>query len=292
MPSPLVVAGNGVHMAGREIEMLDRRGYVLEFDSDFDGTGAGPGGLDTGQWLPHYLPQWSSREASRARYSIADGLLTLRIDADQPPWSPEYDGTLRVSNLQTAVRSGPVGSGSGQHPFRGDLVVREAQEPQLLYTPHYGLIEVRARASSDPHSMVALWMIGVEPEPEQSAEICVMEIFGSEVGQQSARVGMGVHPFNDPAIVDDFGTVTLAGDATEFHVYSAEWSPRGVRFYIDGLLVRETVQSPRYPMQLMLDIFHFPPSDGGEDAAGGGDYPKEFQIDWVRGYAPPGGNRR
>lgn len=279
-------------MAGREIEMLDRRGYVLEFDSDFDGTGAGPGGLDTGQWLPHYLPQWSSREASRARYLIADGLLTLRIDADQPPWSPEYDGTLRVSNLQTAVRSGPVGSGSGQHPFRGDLVVREAQEPQPLYTPRYGLIEVRARASSDPHSMVALWMIGVEPEPEQSAEICVMEIFGSEVGQQSARVGMGVHPFNDPAIVDDFGTVTLAGDATEFHVYSAEWSPRGVRFYIDGLLVRETVQSPRYPMQLMLDIFHFPPSDGGEDAAGGGDYPKEFQIDWVRGYAPPGGNRR
>lgn len=270
-------------MAGRENEMLDRRGYVLEFDSDFDGAGDGPGGLDTGQWLPHYLPQWSSREASRARYSIAGGLLTLRIDADQPPWSPEYDGTVRVSNLQTGVRSGPLGSDSGQHPFRVGLVVREAQETQLLYTPRHGLIEVRARASSDPHSMVALWMIGVERSPEQSSEICVMEIFGSEVHPQSALVGMGVHPFADPGIVDDFAKVTMTGDATDFHVYSAEWSPLGVRFYIDDVLVRETAQSPGYPMQLMLDIFHFP---SGGDAAGSGDYPKEFQVDWVRGYAP------
>lgn len=254
--------------------LLDYARYELEFDADFSGPD-----LDPAQWLPYYLPQWSSREQTRARYDVGDGLLTLRVDADQPPWSLEYDGGVRVSNLQTGVRSGPVGSGSGQHPFRDGLVVREAQAEQWTYTPHHGVIEIRAAATADPHSMVALWMIGVEGVPEHSAEICVMEIFGREITDAAGLVGMGVHPFADPAIADDFERVSVEGDLTEFHDYAVEWTPHGVRFFFDGLLVRETTQSPDYPMQLMLDIFHFPPEEG--DA---GSYPKEFRVQRVRGY--------
>lgn len=257
-------------------ETIDYARYELEFDADFSGPD-----LDPAQWLPHYLPQWSSRDATRARYDVGEGLLTLRVDADQPPWSVEYDGPVRVSNLQTGVRSGPVGSVSGQHPFRDGLVVREAQREQRLYTPRYGVIEVRAAASADPSSMVALWMIGIEDVPEHSAEICVMEIFGSEVTDASALVGMGVHPFNDPTITDDFEKVRVELDVRDFHDYAVEWTPRGVRFFIDGQLVRSTTQSPDYPMQLMLDIFHFPREAGEADA---GTYPKEFRVQRVRGF--------
>jgi len=253
---------------------IDYTCYELEFDADFSGPD-----LDPAQWLPYYLPQWSSRERTRARYEVGGGLLTLRVDADQPPWSAEYDGTVRVSNLQTAVRSGPVGSGSGQHPFREGLVVREAQPDLRLYTPRYGVIEVRAAACADLHTMVALWMIGIEDVPEHSAEICVMEIFGSEVTDASALVGMGVHPFNDPTITDDFAKVPVEFDARDFHDYAVEWTPGGVRFFIDRELVRSTTQSPDYPMQLMLDVFHFPPKDG--DA---GPYPKQFHVQAVRGF--------
>ena len=255
-------------------DSIDYSRYELEFDADFSGTD-----LDPAQWLPYYLPQWSSRERSRARYEVGGGRLTLRVDADQAPWSEEYDGSVRVSNLQTAVRSGPVGSGSGQHPFREGLVVREAQPDVRLYTPHYGVIEVRAAASADPHTMVALWMIGIEDVPEHSAEICVMEIFGSEVTDASALVGTGVHPFNDPAIADDFAKVPVDVDVNDFHDYAVEWTPEGVRFFIDGQLVRSTTQSPGYPMQLMLDIFHFPPDDGDAGA-----FPKKFQVEAVRGF--------
>jgi hypothetical protein len=256
---------------------IDYGRYELEFDADFSGDD-----LDPAQWLPFYLPQWSSRERTRARYEVGGGLLTLRIDADQAPWSVEYDGPVRVSNLQTAVRSGPVGSWSGQHPFRQGLVVREAQPEVRLYTPHYGVIEVRAAASADPRTMVALWMIGIEDEPEHSAEICVMEIFGNEVTDASALIGLGVHPFNDPAITDDFAKVEVELDACQFHDYAVEWMPEGVRFFVDGRLVRSTTQSPDYPMQLMLDIFHFPPD--GAAAARVGVYPKEFHVQAVRGF--------
>ena len=39
------------------------------------------------------------------------GGLRLLIEADQEPWCPEFDGEVRVSSLQTGVFAGPVGSG-------------------------------------------------------------------------------------------------------------------------------------------------------------------------------------
>ena len=260
---------------------LDRTGYRLDFEDDFGGSS-----LDLTRWLPHYLPQWSSRAASAARYDVGDGLLRLRIDRDQPPWCPEFDGWLRVSSLQTGVFAGPVGSSIGQHRFTADLVVREGQEAAALYTPQYGLIECRARAIADPANMVALWLIGFEDRPERSAEILVFEIFGRDVSPESVDVGMGVHPFGDPLIVDDFKQVTLRLDAREFHDYAVEWTPERVRFFADEQQVREVAQSPAYPMQLMLNVYEL--ADGPEPASAADRYPKEFLVDWVRGWRRTG----
>jgi len=175
---------------------MDRSGYRLDFEDRFDT-------LDETRWFPHYLPQWASRETTRARYETGDGFRLL-IDDDQDPWAPQYDGPLRVTNLQTGVRSGPVGSGDGQLRFREGLVVSEAQPVQQLYTPTYGLVEIQASAIAESNCMVALWMIGFEALPHESGEICVMEIFGSEVAPDRASVGMGIHPWHDPSLTDDF----------------------------------------------------------------------------------------
>ena len=247
--------------------------YELEFEDTFAGQE-----LDRSRWLPHYLPQWSSRERSAARYELRDGCLRLRIDAEQEPWCPELDGAVRVSSLQTGCFAGPLGSGIGQHRFHPKAVVTEEQEEVRLYTPLHGRIEVRAKALDDPNAMVALWLIGFEDAPERSGEICVCEIFGSEVGPDEALVGMGVHPFGDPSLVDDFARVRLPIDARAFHVYAAEWTPAGITFVVDGEPVRTVDQSPGYPMQLMLNVYEFEPD------ADAGRYPKEFVVDYVRGY--------
>ena len=232
---------------------MDRDAYELEFEDAFDGPS-----LDVRRWLPFYLPQWSSRERAAARYEVGGGLLRLRIDADQEPWAPELDGETRVSSLQTGLFAGAVGSAVGQHRFSPDAVVREAQRNVRLYTPRYGLFEIRLRAIDDPLSMVALWMIGYEDEPERSAEICVCEIFGRDVEPDGARVGMGVHPFGDPDITDDFAAEHLSIDVRDLHTYAAEWTPERVSFFVDDELVRTVDQSPAYPMQLMLSVYEFP----------------------------------
>jgi hypothetical protein len=251
--------------------------YELEFEDTFDAPA-----LDGGRWFPYYLPQWSSRERSAARYEVGGGRLRLLIEDDQQPWCPELDGEVRVSSLQTGVFAGPVGSKVGQHRFSPEAVVREPQENVKLYTPHYGRIEMRARATDDPRCLSALWMIGYEDEPERSAEICICEIFGRDVGDAHAAVGMGVHPFGDPHITEEFAAEQVPIDAREFHVYAAEWSPEGVSFSVDGQHVKTVGQSPSYPMQLMLNLYEFPADPIDEPAAK--PYPKEFVVDYVRGY--------
>ena len=260
-------------------DLLSKAGYKIEVEDDFDGPE-----LDRGLWFPYYLPHWSSRSASAARYSIADGMLTLRIDADQPPWCPEWDGGLRVSSLQTGVFAGPLGSPVGQHRFREGLVVREEQPRRALHAPTYRLVEARVRAHIDPNAMVALWMIGFEDAPEKSAEICVFEIFGRDINADGAAIGMGVHPFGDPTIVDEFATEQLPIDVRDFHTYAAEWTPRYVAFYVDDRLAKVVHQSPAYPMQFMLSLYDFPTQPA--TASSSGRHAPEFVVDWFRTYRP------
>ena len=249
--------------------------YELEFEDTFEGAA-----LDPDRWLPYYLPHWSSRARAAARYEIRDGALRLRIEDEQEPWCPELDGERRVSSLQTGEFAGPVGSTVGQHRFNPAAVVRESQPNVRLYTPQYGRVELRAKATDDPRAMVALWMIGYEDEPRCSAEICVCELFGRDLGADRAIVGVGVHPFGDPQIADDFSRVAVRIDARDFHVYAVEWTPDDVTFFVDGEPIKNVEQSPGYPMQLMLGIYEFPATEADEPTS----YPKEFVVDYVRGY--------
>ena len=262
---------------------LDRSDYELEVEDRFDRPV-----LDERLWIPYYLPHWGSRAAGAARYTVGGGTLRLLIESDQEPWNPELNGHLRVSSLQTGVFAGPVGSTIGQHHFQKGLVVREAQRNVALYTPQYGLFELRARALADPANMVALWMIGYEDEPKRSAEICICEIFGRDVGPHQSRVGMGVHPFGDPAITDEFAPATVAIDARGSHDYAMEWTPEGVAFYVDERLIKAVRQSPAYPMQFMLNIYEF--AENAEFPSVSGRYPKIFAVERFRGYRPVAGS--
>jgi hypothetical protein len=271
------------HVTGcRPAAVLDRAGYELEVEDRFDRPV-----LDERLWIPYYLPHWSSRAAAAARYVVGGGTLRLLIEPDQEPWSPEFADHLRVSSLQTGVFAGPVGSAIGQHRFREDIVVREAQRNVALYTPQYGLFELQARALGDPLNMVALWMIGYEDEPTRSAEICICEIFGRDVGPLLTRIGMGVHPFGDPFITDEFAAETVGIDARGSHTYAAEWTPDEVAFYVDERLIKVVRQSPAYPMQFMLNIYEFADHPGLPSPPDR--YPKTFVVEHFRGYRPIAG---
>jgi beta-glucanase (GH16 family) len=125
--------------------------------------------------------------------------------------------------------------------------------------------------------VAAFWLIGFEETPEQSAEICVFELKGHNIGTHSSVIGYGLHPFGDPNLEDDFFEEEFPIDVADYHTYAAEWEPGHVHFLVDGVLVRSIDQAPDYPMQLMLNLY---------DLAGEPDHtapPMEFWVDYVRG---------
>jgi hypothetical protein len=237
------------------------------FSDDFDGPD-----LDGEVWVAHYLPQWSSRAQTAATYELDGSELRLTIAPEQGVWcAGDHEPPLRVSGVQSGVWSGPVGGTAGQQPYRDGLVVREAQPAQWGWTPLYGLVEVRARMELGPSAMAAAWLAGVEDEPRRSGEICLFEVFGDALtagdGGPSAAVGVGVHPFRDPALTDDFAAEPLAIDVREPHVYAADWRRGRVEFLVDGRVVRSVAQAPDYPMQMMFVVFDFPERAPGAPGA-------------------------
>ena len=232
------------------------------FADDFDSAA-----LDPAVWVPHYLPHWSSRADSAAHYELAGSELRLTIPPDHPVWcAGDHEPPLRVSGIQSGVYSGEVGSTAGQQPFRAGQAVREFQPTLWGWTPRHGRLEVRARMELSPRSMASVWMVGLEDEPERCGEITIFEVFGDALEPGSAAVGMGVHPFRDPALRDEWSAERIALDVTEPHVYAADWRPDRIDFSIDGEHVKTVSQSPGYPLQAMVAVFDFPDKAGSAPA--------------------------
>ncbi len=248
-----------------------------EFEDNFEGDR-----LDPGRWVAHYLPAWSSRAATAASLRVADSCLHLEVPADHPVWCEgDHTPTLRVSGVQSASWSGPLGSTRGQQPYRDGLLVAEEQEPFWGWTPAGGMVEVRMRMVLSPRSMAGVWLSGLEVDPEESAEICLAEVFGNAVvAGESAMVGVGLRAFRDPSVVGDFEAVRVPVDVAEMHDYAIEWDADVVRFLVDGQVVRSCTGPPAYPMQLMVAVFDFPDQAEPDD-----DVVPSLVVDHVRGYA-------
>ncbi len=74
------------------VDPSTKEGYTLDREDGFIGPD-----LDRTLWLPHHLPQWSSRAASAARYRLDGGVLRLVVEDDHPPWCPQLDDGTPVS---------------------------------------------------------------------------------------------------------------------------------------------------------------------------------------------------
>ena len=174
-----------------------------------------------------------------------------------------------------------MGSSVGTHPFDPPAVVRDGPHEIRRYTPTYGRFEIRMAASDDPRLMVAFWMVGLGDDPRRTGEICVVEIFESDVSAEFADVGIGVKRQFDPNLVETFDRVRLPIDVWVVHDYAAEWTRERVDFLVDGRVVKTVEQAIDYPMTLMLSLYESP-DDGS--AGERRPYPKWFVVDRVRGY--------
>ncbi|MFL6295754.1 MAG: glycoside hydrolase family 16 protein [Actinomycetes bacterium] len=178
--------------AHRVVDPVTKAGYELVFQETFDGDT-----LDRARWLPHYLPQSSSREASAARYRLGDGTLRLVIEA-------ERSAEICICEIfGRNVTAGRAGVGMGLHPFRDPRIRDESSVEDLAidardlhtyaaeWTPEHGAFFVDHRlvklVSQSP-AYPMQFMLGVYEFPD-----------GGEAGRPAPA-----RPYPKEFVVDSF----------------------------------------------------------------------------------------
>lgn len=99
----------------------------------------------------------------------------------------------------------------------------------------YGRVDIKAKLPAGGGTWPALWMLGDNISSAgwpACGEIDIME----HVGNQLNKIYGTVHHPNHSGGNADGGTVNIANATTEFHLYSLDWSPSQIKFYVDNQL--------------------------------------------------------
>jgi len=99
----------------------------------------------------------------------------------------------------------------------------------------YGTIKVRAKMPVGGGTWPAVWMLGDNISSAgwpACGEIDIMEHLGNQVNKIYGTLHYPGH-YGGTA---EGGSTTITNATTEFHIYSCEWSPTTIKFFVDGNL--------------------------------------------------------
>ncbi len=110
----------------------------------------------------------------------------------------------------------------------------------------YGKVEVRAKLSTGVGTWPAIWMLGNNISTAgwpACGEIDIMEHKGSEPNKIYSTLHYP-HHFGDKG---DGNTINILNADTKFHIYTAEWSEKEIKFYVDDVLFKTFVNTSTSP---------------------------------------------
>lgn len=231
-------------------------GFVLSWQDDFDT-------LDSSAWqLQTFTFAGNEAQFSTENAVVHDGILSVSLTQAPTGSSKPYLGvemrsakTLTYGKVSTRMR---FASGSG---VVSSLV--------LFYTPYpncdWNEIDIEHLGKS-----------------KTSIQLNAMVFKGTPV----ANCTTSVAPTQDPLVA------SLDFDAeSEFHLYDIEWTPRGVRYFADGALLRDwtaNIALLKLPATILLTIWaSSEPSWAGALTATSA--PTSADIDWIKVYDYVGG---
>jgi len=159
----------------------------------------------------------------------------------------------------------------------------------------YAKVEVRAQLPTGRGTWPAIWMLGTNidtvPWP-RCGEIDIME----NVGFEPARIYFTVHTqaYNHASGTARGTSVTTDAPWEDFHVYSVEWLPDRVDFFLDGektfTFENEGAGVAVWPfdadMYLLINLA-IGGSWGGQQGIDDSLFPHRYLIDYVRVYQKP-----
>ena len=156
----------------------------------------------------------------------------------------------------------------------------------------YGRIEARVKVPKGNGLWPAFWMMGADflqgrPWP-YNGEIDIMEVLGRNTSEAYSTLHAPAYN-GGGGYGQKYATVDLSQD---FHVWSAEWDSKGMRFLLDNRQVfyasKETVENTRgpwiydHPFYIILNLAVGGDFPGPIDATT--PFPSQMLVDYVRVY--------
>jgi hypothetical protein len=147
----------------------------------------------------------------------------------------------------------------------------------------YGYYEARAKPMNSAASS-AFWLAWTG-FTDNATEIDIFEIGGKTKNAASDRsYNMNAHlwatPQSNEHIANGSTWTSPWRLASDFHVYGFDWQPDTLRWYVDGVLVRESKNRHFFfPMQIVFDSEAMWKWFGVVDDA---DLPSTFEVDYIR----------
>jgi beta-glucanase (GH16 family) len=215
------------------------------------------GSLDTNKWARN-IEWWEGRQPALFK---AENVIVTR---------GELQLTMRKEQVSEAFRK------SGYHDYTSAAVHTKDRTC-------YGYFEVKARPMNSAGSS-SFWF-QQDTVPGWATEIDVFEIGGKAARHQN-KYHMNLHVFETPtekrhwSIGKDWDAPWKLTDA--FHVYGLEWDKDDIKYYVDGVLVRQ-VQNTHWhqPLYLIFDSETMPDWFGMPEDK---DLPSTFSIEYVRAW--------
>ncbi|MFW2377415.1 MAG: family 16 glycosylhydrolase [Cellulophaga baltica] len=174
-------------------------------------------------------------------------------------WSDDFDvdGTPNAANWTYDIGAGGWGNNESQYytnstnnavvsdgtlkitakaeTFSGSNYTSARLKSQGLFDFTYGRVDIRAKLPQAGGTWPALWMLGSNFETvgwPNSGEIDIME----HVGNNLNVVQSAIHTLSSSGNTINKGETTATNVASEFHVYSVNWSENEISFLIDDVI--------------------------------------------------------
>ncbi|HEY4187529.1 MAG TPA: glycoside hydrolase family 16 protein [Polyangia bacterium] len=225
--------------------------FVLSWQDDFDT-------LDQSAWqLQTFTFGGNLAQFSTENAAVANGILTISLTPNPDSTTEPYNGvemrstrTLTYGKISTRMR---FAAGSG---VVSGLV--------LFYTPY----------PNCNWNEIDIEHLGNSPNTSQLNS----QVF---LGTPMASCATSVSPTQDPLVTN------LGVDAeTDFHQYDIEWTPAGVKYFVDGTLLRTWTTHAallNLPQNILLTIWASSASSWA-GALTSTSAPTSADVDWIKVY--------
>ena len=273
----LVVNNIGVLMVNMPIiytanaeEEKEEAEWELVFNDDFDGTEIN-------------MDNWSFDHPENGRYNGE-----IQSYTDQNAWVEDGHLIIEAREEEFTEENGET------YDYTSSKLITKGKQ-----TWTYGKIEIRAKMPEGQGMWPALWMM---PEDEPfygtwpvGGEIDIMEMLGHEPD----RIHSNIH-YGDPKGEDSKTYILPEGEsfADDFYVYTLEWEPGEIRWYIDDELYHTAndwhskhpgnADDFAYPAPFDQDFFLIMNISVGGGWPGNPDgttpLPQQMVVDYVRVY--------